>query len=95
VEDVERCADIDICINYSIIIITDSKSEYKVKSEYKLVKVCDTKNVKLSLHDICLYMKHVLFLFELEQCVEYVYYKLSIHSVSEKFKYFVSILRKL
>jgi len=43
----------------------------------KLVKIYDT-NVKLTLNGIC-YMKltTVLFLFELEQCVEHVFYELS------------------
>ena len=38
----------------------------------------------------------ILFLFELEQCVEHAYYKLSqsTHGVSKKFKYFVSFLRQ-
>ena len=38
----------------------------------------------------------VFFLFELEQCVEHAYYKLSqcTQDVSEKFKYFVSFLRQ-
>jgi len=63
----------------------------------KLIKVCDTKNVKLSLHDTCLYMKLItlLFLFELEQCVEYVYYKRSTHGVSEKFKLFYINFKKI
>ena len=45
----------------------------------ELVKVCDTKNVKLSLHYTYLYIKPtiVLFLFVVEQCVEHAYYKLS------------------
>jgi len=43
-----------------------------------------------------LYMKPTFFLFELEQCVEHAYYKLSqcTHGVSEEFKYFVSFLRQ-
>ena len=64
----------------------------------ELVKVHDTKNVKLSLYDTCLYIKPitVLFLFKLEQCTEHVYCKLSqcTHGVSEKFKYFVSFLKQ-
>jgi len=38
----------------------------------------------------------VLFLFELEQCVEYVLYELSqyTHGISKKFEYFVSFLRQ-
>ena len=58
----------------------------------EFIKVCDAKNIKLSLCGTCLYMKPttILFLFELEQCVEYAYYKLSqcTHGVSKKFKYF-------
>ena len=73
-------------VNYSIIII-DSRPECTIE----LVKVCDTKNVKLSLHDTCLYMKSttIFFLFKLEQCVEHAYYKLNqcTHGVSEKFKF--------
>ena len=46
----------------------------------------------------CLYMKPttILFLFELEQCVEHVFDELSqyMHDVSKKFEYFVSFLRQ-
>ena len=44
----------------------------------------------------CMKSTTVLFLFNLEQCVEHAYYKLSqcTHSVNEKFKYFVSFLRQ-
>jgi len=45
----------------------------------ELVKMYDTNNVKLTLNNICLYMKPtiVLFLFELEQYVEHVLCELS------------------
>jgi len=45
----------------------------------ELIKIYDTNNVKLTLNVICLYIKPtiVLFLFELEQCVEHVLYELS------------------
>ena len=59
----------------------------------------DTNNVKLTLNGTCLYMKPttILFLFELEQCVEHVFYELSqyTHDVSKKFEYFVSFLRQI
>jgi len=39
----------------------------------------DTNNMKLTLNGTCLYMKPttVLFLFELEKCIEHVFYELS------------------
>jgi len=57
---------------------------------WKLLKyVYDTNNVKLTLNGICLYMKPsiMLFLFEVEQCVEYVFYELNqyMHGVSKKY----------
>jgi len=41
-----------------------------------LVKIRDADIVKLTLHDTCLYMKPatILFLFELEHCVERAYF---------------------
>jgi len=67
----------------------------------KLVKIYDTNNeymIKLTLNGTCLYMKPttVFFLFELEQCVQHVFYELSqyTHDVSKKFEYFVSLLRQ-
>ncbi|KYQ52380.1 hypothetical protein ALC60_08543, partial [Trachymyrmex zeteki] len=43
----------------------------------ELVKICDVGTVKLSLCDKCLYMKStMLFMFELEQCIEHVYFDL-------------------
>jgi len=60
--------------------------------------VMNIKYVKISLHDTCLHMKPktILFMFELEHCVEHVYFELCqyIHGVSEKFKYFVTFLRQ-
>jgi len=47
----------------------------------ELVKIRDVDNVKLSLSEKCLYMKPstILFMFELEQCVEHIYFDLSIY----------------
>lgn len=54
--------------------------------------------VKLRLYDSCMYMQPttILFLLELEQCVEHVYFNLCQHtrSVSDKFKEFVDIARR-
>ena len=64
----------------------------------ELVKMRDTYIVKLALHDTYLYMKPstILFLFELEHCIEHVYFGLyrNIHGVGEKFKQFVAFLRR-
>ncbi|XP_077257576.1 uncharacterized protein LOC143894813 [Temnothorax americanus] len=66
--------------------------------DLELVKIRDADIVKLISCDTSLYMKPstVLFLFELEHCVENVYFQLcqNIHGVSEKFKQFVIILRQ-
>ena len=43
----------------------------------ELIKICDMRNVKLSLYDTCLYMKPTTLLFLFDQRVEHVYYKLS------------------
>jgi len=55
----------------------------------ELVKIDNEYNVKISLHSTCLHMKPktVLFMFELEYCVEHVYFELCqyTHGVSEKF----------
>jgi len=63
-----------------------------------LVKIRDADIVKLTLYDTCMYMKPatILFLFTLEHCVEHVYFGLcqSTHIVSEKFKHFVTYLRR-
>ncbi|XP_039308057.1 uncharacterized protein LOC120359263 [Solenopsis invicta] len=64
----------------------------------QLVKLRDESIVKLSLLDACIYLKPttMLFMFELEHCVEHVYYTLhqSIATATEKFKYFVTFLRQ-
>ncbi|XP_071579632.1 uncharacterized protein [Temnothorax nylanderi] len=66
--------------------------------DLELVKIRDADIVKLTSCDTSLYMKPstVLFLFELEHCVENVYFQLcqNVHGVSEKFKQFVTILRQ-
>ena len=53
------------------------------------------ENVNLTLY-VCTWNQTVLFLFELEQCVEHVFYELSqyTHDVSKKFEYFVSFLKQ-
>ncbi|KYN27505.1 hypothetical protein ALC57_03103, partial [Trachymyrmex cornetzi] len=55
----------------------------------ELVKICDLDNVKLSLCDKCVYMKPstILFMLELEQCVEHVYFDLCQYTniASDKF----------
>ncbi|KAL6258228.1 hypothetical protein P5V15_010157 [Pogonomyrmex californicus] len=64
----------------------------------ELVQMRNTNIVKFTLRDTCLYMKPstVFFLFELEHCVEHVYYRLyeNIYGVSEKFKQFINFLRR-
>jgi len=64
----------------------------------EFLKIYDMNNVKLTLNGTCLYMNPttVLFLFELEQYIEHVFYELSqyTHSVSKKFEYFVLFLRQ-
>ena len=76
------CADIERLMQSTV-----SASSSHQDLNIELVKVCDTKNVKLSLHDTYLYLKSttVLFLFVVEQCVEHAYYKLSqcTHGVSK------------
>jgi len=44
----------------------------------ELVKICDTDIVKLTLRDICMYIKPttILFFFKLEHCVEHIYFGL-------------------
>jgi len=58
----------------------------------------DTHIVKLKSRNVCLYVKPstVLFLFELEHCIEHAYFELcqKTHFTSEKFKHFVTILRQ-
>ncbi|XP_025995093.1 uncharacterized protein LOC120359889 [Solenopsis invicta] len=64
----------------------------------QLIKLRNENVVKLTLRDTCMYLKPktVLFLFELEQCVEHIYYSLYqyTYTVSEKYKHFVSLLRQ-
>ncbi|KYN17558.1 hypothetical protein ALC57_10135 [Trachymyrmex cornetzi] len=64
----------------------------------KLVKIRDVDNVKLSLCDKCMYIKPstILFMPELEQCVERAYFDLCQYTniVSDKFDYIVSYLRQ-
>ena len=61
------------------------------------VKMYDTDIVKLRLHDTCMYMQPqtLMFLFEIETCVEHVYFSLSqnVHDVSEKYKQFVNTIK--
>jgi len=63
-----------------------------------LIKIRDADIVKLTLYDTCMYMKPatILFLFTLEHCIEHVYFGLcqSMHMVNEKFKHFVTYLRR-
>ncbi|KAL6258211.1 hypothetical protein P5V15_010139 [Pogonomyrmex californicus] len=64
----------------------------------ELVQMRNTNIVRFILRDTSLYMKSltVFFLFELEHCVEHVYYWLyeNIYGVSEKFKQFINFLRR-
>jgi len=63
----------------------------------ELVKTCDTNIVKLASHDTCMCMKPIiLFLFELERCVEHAYLWLcqNTRMVNVKFKQFVTILKR-
>ncbi|XP_071580047.1 uncharacterized protein [Temnothorax nylanderi] len=64
----------------------------------ELVKMRDANIVKLTLRDTCLYMipATILFLFEIEQCVEHVYFNLcqNIQHVSNKYNHFVTVLRQ-
>lgn len=64
----------------------------------QIVNMRNETIVKLTSHDTSMYMKPstLLFLFEIEHCVEHVYYQLyqTIHAVNDKYKYFVSILRR-
>ena len=66
--------------------------------DLELAKIRDADIVKLTSCATSLYMKPstVLFLFELEHCVENVYFQLcqNVHGVSEKFKQFATILRQ-
>ena len=70
-----RCADIERLMQSTVPSSSSSSSSSSPIQDLnvELVKVCDTKNVKLLLHDTYLYMKPtiVLFLFGVEQCVEH------------------------
>jgi len=63
-----------------------------------LVKLRDTDIVKLKSRNVCLYVKPstILFLFTLEHCIEHVYFGLcqNTYVVNEKFKHFVTYLRR-
>jgi len=64
----------------------------------ELVKICDTDIVKLASHDTCMCMKSaiILFLFELERCIEHAYFWLcrNTRMINVKFKQFVTILKR-
>jgi len=64
----------------------------------EVIKMRDSYIVKMKSRDDCLYVKPstILFLFTLEHCIEHVYFGLcqSTHMVSEKFKHFVTYLRR-
>ena len=64
----------------------------------KLTTLYNTNVVKLISRDTCMYMKPstVLFLFEIEHCVEHVYLWLcqNTQAVSNKFKHFVCIVQR-
>jgi len=90
---IEKCADIE---NLMQSTVPSSSSSISIQDlSVELVKIYD---MKLTLNGTCLYMKPttVLFLFELEQCVEHVFYELNqyTHDVSKKFEYFVSFLKQ-
>jgi len=63
----------------------------------ELVKIRDVNIVKLASYDTCMCMKPaiILFLFELERCVEHAYFWLCQNTriVNVKFKQFVTILK--
>ena len=75
---------------------TSSLSIYEVTVQ--LVKLRDDDIIKLTLHDSYIYMKPttMLFMCELQHCVEHIYYELhqSKTTVTEKYKYFVNFLRQ-
>ncbi|XP_039304966.1 uncharacterized protein LOC120357721 [Solenopsis invicta] len=64
----------------------------------QVVNVSNGTIVKLTSCGTCMYMKPstILFLLEIEHCVEHAYYQLyqNIYAVNEKYKHFVSLLRK-
>jgi len=64
----------------------------------EIVKLHGVNMVKLKSRNVCLYMKSstVLFMFELEHCINHVYFELckNTYVVNEKFKQFVTYLRQ-
>ena len=64
----------------------------------QLVKLRNENMVKLTLRNnsICMKPSTVCFIFKLEHCVEHIYHSLCqyIHTVNEKYKLFVSLLRQ-
>ncbi|XP_077272153.1 uncharacterized protein LOC143902846 [Temnothorax americanus] len=88
---IEKRADIQRLVQLS----TPSSLTFR---DLELVKIRDADIVKLTSCGTILYMKPstVLFLFELEHCVENVYFQLcqNVQGVSEKLKQFVTILRQ-
>jgi hypothetical protein len=66
--------------------------------DIRIIKSHDENTVRLAFRDrfICLKPSSVFFLLDLEHCVQNIYYYLhqSTHAVSEKYKEFVSLLRR-
>jgi len=64
----------------------------------ELVKIHGVNMIKLKSRNVCLYMKSstVLFMFELEHCINHAYFELckNTYVVNEKFKQFVTYLRQ-
>ena len=64
----------------------------------EFIKIRDVDNVKLSLCEksLCMKLSTILFMFELVQCVEHIYFDLCqyINITSDKFKHFVIHLRQ-
>lgn len=64
----------------------------------ELNKIRHADIVKVRLQNSCLYMKPstLMFLYEIEHCVEHMYFGLceNMHNVSEKFKQFATILQQ-
>lgn len=63
-----------------------------------IIKIRNENIVKLALNDTCMYMKPstIIFIFELEHCVEQAYFNLNQNTdaASNKFKHFVDYLRR-
>ena len=86
-EDIEQL--LRFVITLSFLIIQDLNVEF--------CKLYDTYKVKLLLCGKCLYMPStLLFMLDLEHCVEHIYLGLSqnVYNTSEKFKHFISHLRQ-